>query len=62
MVERLAALPARPEPLASGEERAMLAEMRGEARAAVDELRRPGARGATRSRRSWGWAAGPTAT
>ncbi len=40
VVERLAALPPHPEPLAPEEERAMLAELRRDARAAVDELRR----------------------
>ena len=38
VVERIAALPARPEPLPPDEERAMLAELRRDARAAVAEL------------------------
>jgi beta-lysine 5,6-aminomutase alpha subunit len=38
VVERLAALPPNPEPLPAAEERAMLAEMRREAKANVDEL------------------------
>jgi beta-lysine 5,6-aminomutase alpha subunit len=38
VVERLASLPRHPEPLAEAEERAMLAEMRREAKANVDEL------------------------
>jgi len=38
VVERMAALPARPDPLPPAEEQALLAEMRREARAAVDEL------------------------
>ncbi len=40
VVETLVALPARPEPLSPDEERAMLEELRRDARAAVDELRR----------------------
>jgi beta-lysine 5,6-aminomutase alpha subunit len=38
VVERLAALPPNPEPLPAAEERAMLADMRREAKANVDEL------------------------
>src|SRR5512141_3168838 len=38
VVERLTALPPHPEPLGEAEERAMLDELRREARAAVDEL------------------------
>ncbi|HET6437223.1 MAG TPA: lysine 5,6-aminomutase subunit alpha [Anaeromyxobacter sp.] len=38
VVERLAALPARPEPLSQSEEKALRDEMRREARAAVDDL------------------------
>jgi beta-lysine 5,6-aminomutase alpha subunit len=38
VVERIAALPPNPEPLPEGEERALLAEMRHEAKANVDEL------------------------
>jgi beta-lysine 5,6-aminomutase alpha subunit len=40
VVERVATLPSRPEPLPPEEERAMLEEMRRDARAAVGELRR----------------------
>jgi beta-lysine 5,6-aminomutase alpha subunit len=40
VVERIAALPPDPEPLLEPEERAMLADLRREARANVDELRR----------------------
>jgi beta-lysine 5,6-aminomutase alpha subunit len=38
VVERMAALPADPEPLPEAEEQALVAEMRAEARAGVDEL------------------------
>ena len=44
IVEQALALPRRPEPLPPGEERAMLDELRREARANVDELRRRVAR------------------
>jgi beta-lysine 5,6-aminomutase alpha subunit len=40
VVERIAALPARPDPLPPAEERAMLDDMRRDARASVAELRR----------------------
>ncbi len=50
VVERLASLPARPEPLPPAEERAMREELRRDARAAVEELhRRVKARNALRA-------------